>query len=362
MNSKFLGLDLNNKVLFDDMALIFSTSINLEILKDKKILVTGGTGTIMSYFILFLIYLNLTYKFNIKVKALIRNRDKFFEIFRKYLELDFLSYEIVDLNNENELSNLNFNADIVIHAASLASRKHYEKYPIQTILPNIIGTYNLLSYSLKKKVNSFIFLSTNNVYGESKKRNIDEEFSGDLDYLKFYNYYGQSKRTGELLCKAFSEQEKLKTIVLRIHHTYGPTIDLLNDDRVFSSFLKDALFTKTIKINSNGKAFRSFTYITDTVSGLITSLNSNKTFNVLNIANDKNFSSVEDLAMIISKFSDSKILFLNKIIKSDKKINFNTKSSVKKLRNYGWTPKVSNLIGFRKTYLYFKGIFKLKDH
>jgi len=354
-----LSLDLRNKVLLDDMALIFSNSINLDNLKDKKILVTGATGSILSYFILFLIYLNLNYKFNIKVKVLIRNKDKFSEIFRKYLDLDFLSYEILDLNNYTEITNLNFKADIVIHGASLASRMDYEKYPIETILPNIIGTYNLLSYSSKKKISSFIFLSTNNVYGESNNKNIEEEFSGNLDHLKFYNYYGQSKRTGELLCKAFSEQKKLQTIVLRIHHTYGPTIDLLNDDRVFSSFLKDALFTKEIFINSNGKASRSFTYITDTISGLISSLNSNTTFNVFNVANDKNFSTIKNLALIISKFSNTNIKILNSKLKSDKKVNFNTKSSVKKLRSYGWSPKVSNLLGFKKTYFYFKEKFHL---
>ena len=227
----------NNSILHEDMNNMYKIHNNWNELKNQKIYVSGGAGMIASYLILFLIFLNENYNYNIIIYAGIRTIEKGNRIFGDYMNKPYFHRiekdVILPLNEDLEL-------DYIVHAASLASPLYYGKVPVETMLPNVVGTYELLEYARKHVIKSFCFFSSGSVYGSVQNTAcVQEETVGQLDFLNLGNCYGESKRCGEALCKAYCSEYQVPVKMIRIHHTYGPTMDTENDKRVFSEFVNN---------------------------------------------------------------------------------------------------------------------------
>ena len=145
---------------------------------------------------MYLLHLNKKHKTNIKVLGLIRNRDKAKKVFKNQINNKNLLLVKIDLN---EKININGDINYIIHAASNASPIYYKSDPVGTILPNTIGTKNLLDLSVAKKIESFLFISSGEVYGDISSLTIDEKLYGNLDPLNLRSSYPLSKKIGEML-------------------------------------------------------------------------------------------------------------------------------------------------------------------
>ena len=164
--------------------------------------------------------------------------------------------------------------------------------------PNVIGTYNLLEFARQKKVKGFLFFSSGDVYGKMPDGigGVSEQEMGVMDPLDIHSCYGESKRMGETLCAAYSRQYGLPTTIARIGHTYGPTMDIENDSRVFASFMKNICEGKDIVLRSDGTAKRPFCYIADAVAAYLLILLCGEDGNAYNVCNTGQFISMNELA------------------------------------------------------------------
>ena len=322
-----------------------------EMLNEKRIYISGASGMIASYLVAYFIWLNETSGANIQIYAGVRSKDKAINRFGDYLYKEYFhlvqSDVLEDLPKELCL-------DYIIHAASLASPQYYGKQPVETMLPNIVGTFKLLEYAKRHSIGGFIFFSSGAVYGSiTGDTPIAEHHTGVMDFLTTGNIYGESNRCGEALCRAYAIEYSIPVKIARIIYTYSPTADIENDARVFSEFAGNIVKQQDIVLKSSGKAKRPFCYITDTITGLLKVLLIGNSAEAYNIANAEEFVSIYELAKILEKlFSYRKL----KVIKREREdsgyssslVESNPTVNVEKLRQLGWNSNVSIEEGFQR--------------
>lgn len=322
-----------------------------EMLNEKRIYISGASGMIASYLVAYFIWLNETFGANIQIYAGIRSKDKAINRFG-----DFLYREYFHLIQSDVLESLpeELCLDYIIHAASLASPQYYGKQPVETMLPNVIGTVKLLEYAKKHSITGFLFFSSGAVYGSIKGDTpIAEHHIGIMDFLTNGNMYGESKRCGEALCKAYAIEYAVPVNTARIIYTYSPTADIENDARVFAEFAGNIVNFQDIILKSSGKAKRPFCYITDTISGLLKILLIGKKGEVYNIANPDEFFSIYELAKKLEKLYLGRNLKVIKRKREDSGYNSslvesNPTVNVDKLKQLGWESKIAIEEGFQR--------------
>jgi UDP-glucuronate decarboxylase len=336
-------------LLNDDFSRISKLNIPWKKLKNKKFLITGGTGFIVSYLIKMLFLINEKKKLNITIDCTTRSINKTKILYGKKFTKNFLKIHKISLFNKIDIKG-RFN--YVIHAASLASPKYFKNNPIDVILPNIVGTINLLKFSEKKKLDKFVFFSSTGVNGflDDKIRPISEDVYGALDPTLIENSYLESKRMGENLCYAWFSQKNVPIQIVRPAITYGPGVQL-NDGRSYADFISSVVNNKDIELFSDGSALRNYCYISDFFSGLMIMLLKGKIGGTYNIANEEEISIKKLANLIVNKFFKKKKLKV--IYKSNNniiRVKYNrTTVSTKKLRSLGWRILTSLEDGFKRT-------------
>lgn len=211
-----------------------------------------------------------------------------------------------DIQNHFEI---NENVDYVIHLASCASPFAYSNYPINTLKSGSIGTINALGIARKHNA-KFFLASTSEIYGDPEISPQHENYWGNVNTLGPRSMYDESKRFAESATQAYITTHGLKANIARIFNTYGPNM-VFNDGRVVTNFIYQAINDKDITIYGDGTQTRSFSYIDDTINGIVKILNY-KSPEVFNIGNDEEVT-IKDLAKKIISLtgSKSKIKFLD---------------------------------------------------
>ncbi len=284
---------LNNRIIAEDMNDIMERNIPWKQFDGCNVLITGAGGMIGSYMVLTLLWLEKLDVF-VHVYAVVRNEDKFRNQFAELMDTGRLHIIVSDLSKS---ISIDAKIDYMIHAASLASSQFYQSYPMEVMAPNTIGTYHLLQLAKKHSVKGFLFFSSGEIYGSLQSEiNISEDISGRLNNLDIRNCYAESKRAGEAMCVAASTEYGIPTKIARIFHTYAPTLDVDHDKRVFSEFVHDIINRQDIVMKSDGKAKRSFCYITDAISALFLILLKGKSQEAYNVCQTKEFISIRELA------------------------------------------------------------------
>ncbi len=346
-----LIIDYNNPIIIQDMRTI-DDSIDSVLLFGKSVYISGASGMIASYLIAYLIWLNEQKSAKIQIFAGIRNKEKAYKRFGEYIEKPFFHLVLKDvifpLSVEKKI-------DYIIHAASLASPQFYGIYPVETMLPNIIGSYNLLEYSKANDVKSFLFLSSGAVYGTiSDIAEINESSIGTFCFTSKGNEYGESKRSGEALSIAYWREYRVPIKIARIHHTYGPTVDINEDKRVFSEFVSNIIRRENIVLKSSGLSKRAFCYISDVISGLLKILLSEEDGAVYNIGNPDAYISIADLADCLVELFPDRELSVIRDIRNETGYCASPEEKyvplcVDKLKKLGWKNQVGIKEGFKRT-------------
>jgi len=241
--------------------------------------------------------------------------------------------------------------DFVLHFASPASPKDYIEYPIETLKVGAFGTYNMLELARKKGA-VFILASTSEVYGDPQIHPQPEDYWGYVNPIGPRSVYDEAKRYAEALTMAYHRKYKLDVKIVRIFNTYGPRMKV-DDGRVVSNFIVQALKGEPITVYGDGSQKRSFCYVDDLVEGILRLMQTNY-IGVVNLGNPEEYT-VLQLAEIVKELtgSSSQIVF-HPLPQDDPRKRQPDISLAKKLLN--WEPKVSLREGLKRTIAYFQNI------
>ena len=332
---------MKKSIISEDMGRIVSSDIPWSKLKGKTVLITGASGMLPSYMALALAYLNEQSEGEkIHILASARNVEKMRQIYGPLLDRPYDCDE---------------RADYVIHGASHANTQDFCVDAAGTFLPNVIGTHALLEYARRSRASGFLFLSSGAVYGEIKENRITEDSVGLVDPLDLRNSYAEGKRAGEMLCSIWSRQYQVPTVVARISHTFGPTMDLSHDRRVFAEFVKNVLNDEDIVMKSDGSAVRPFCYLSDTTAALFYVLLKGISGEAYNVCNHEGYLSVLELANLMANLYPERGLKVvcqatphgDGEVERPAEVPCYTDNS--KLRSLGWKPHMSVKEGFQRT-------------
>lgn len=346
-----------NKIIYEDMQDIFQRNMEWSKFKNQTVLISGATGMLASYLVFFFIYLNETHSMNVRILLLIRNQEKVLKKFGKYLQKEYLKIYTFDINTEWDVSEP---VDYIIHAASLASPQYYTTMPVQVAAPNAIGTYYMLCLAKKKHVKKVLYFSTGDIYGmiTTGAERIAENMMGTMDPLDIHSCYGESKRMGETWCVAFAKEYEVPTVIARVWHSYGPTMDIKNDPRVFSSFMKCLCEKKDIVMLSDGSAKRAFCYVADAVAAFLLLLLKGKAGEAYNVCNSSAFLSIFELANVLVALRPEWNLKVIRKIRPvtdnylENQANHDNYPTEEKLKQLGWNCHVGVKEGFDRVLQY----------
>ena len=172
--------------------------------------------------------------------------------------------------------------DYVFHLASAASPVAYTEHPVNTLKAGSLGTINTLGLARKHGAEYFL-ASTSEVYGDPLVTPQNEEYWGNVNPNGERSMYDEAKRFAEAATATYARSYDLKTKIIRIFNTYGPNMQL-NDGRVVTNLIVQALNDEDLTIYGDGSQTRSFSYVSDTVAGIIAMMESNH-YEVFNIGN-----------------------------------------------------------------------------
>jgi dTDP-glucose 4,6-dehydratase len=246
----------------------------------------------------------------------------------------------------------------IYHLASPASpnkksERSYINFPVETLLANSVGTYNLLNLA-KEKNARFLFASTSEVYGNPEVSPQPETYFGNVNPNGVRSVYDEGKRFGEAMTFAYLRKFGVDARIVRIFNTYGPNMQK-DDGRVVSSFINQAITQIPLTIFGDGAQTRSFCYIDDMVEGLIRLMTADAAKGeVINLGNNDE-RKIVDIATIVKQMVGSASEIVHEELPEDDPLV--RKPDITKARNIlGWEPKVTLEEGLKKTIEYFRNV------
>ena len=239
--------------------------------------------------------------------------------------------------------------DYVFHLASAASPVAYTENPVNTLKAGSLGTINTLGLARKHGAEYFL-ASTSEVYGDPLITPQNEEYWGNVNPNGERSMYDEAKRFAEAATATYARSYDIKTKIIRIFNTYGPNMQL-NDGRVVTNLIVQALNDEDLTIYGDGSQTRSFSYVSDTVAGIIAMMES-KHYEVFNIGNPYEMT-VKELAETILKLTNSKSEIVYKPLPNDDPQQ--RRPDISKAKDkLDWEPKVGLETGLNTTIEWIK--------
>ncbi|MBI5134898.1 SDR family oxidoreductase [Candidatus Uhrbacteria bacterium] len=307
---------------------------------DKKtFLVTGGAGFIGSHLC------DALHSAGHEVICL----DNFFTGSKSNIR-HLLGSERFELVRQDVNDPLSFEVDEIYHLACPASPYYYQIDPVQTIKTNVQGMINVLE--LARRVGArVVHASTSEVYGDPTVHPQTEEYRGNVNVLSSRACYDEGKRCAETICMDYRRQYGVDVRIARIFNTYGPRM-AINDGRVVSNFIVQALQNKEITVFGDGSQTRSFQYVTDLIRGLLALMAAEGFYGPVNLGNPEEMTMLA-YAQLIRKLvgSRSSITFLPLPPDDPRQRRPDIRLASERLH---WNPQVSVNEGMRKTIEYFR--------
>ncbi|XP_014271499.1 UDP-glucuronic acid decarboxylase 1 [Halyomorpha halys] len=304
----------------------------------KRILVTGGAGFVGSHLV---------------DRLLIQGHevivvDNFFTGSKRNVD-HWVGHENFEIIHQDIVNPLYIEVDEIYHLASPASPPHYMYNPVKTIKTNTIGTINMLA--LAKRVGAKILIaSTSEVYGDPEIHPQPESYWGHVNPIGPRSCYDEGKRVSESLAFAYAKHYHVSVRIARIFNTYGPRMHM-DDGRVVSNFILQALRNKTITVYGHGNQTRSFQYVTDLIDGLVALMASNYTHPV-NLGNPVEYSIMEFAVYIKKLVGRNNPIGSTEAVEDDPQRRKPDITIARKMLK--WEPKVPLEEGLMKTIDYFR--------
>jgi len=305
----------------------------------KKILVTGGAGFIGSHLC----------KCLVKEGNYVICVDNFFTGSKDNVK-SLLNCDNFELIRHDITEDLRLEVEQIYNLACPASPPHYQYNAIKTAKTSVIGSMNMLG--LAKRVNARILqASTSEVYGDPKVHPQPECYWGHVNPIGIRSCYDEGKRMAETLFFDYNRQHDVDIKIIRIFNTYGPNMDI-NDGRVVSNFITQALKNEDITIYGTGEQTRSFCYVDDLVDGMIKMMNSDEGFKgPVNLGNPGEFTMLE-LAEKVIRLTNSSSKLVHRPLPSDDPTQRKPVIELAK-KELNWEPTIMLDEGLKKTIEYF---------
>ena len=238
--------------------------------------------------------------------------------------------------------------DRIFNLACPASPIHYQFNPVKTIKTSVMGAINMLGMAKRVKAR-ILQASTSEVYGDPAVHPQTEDYWGNVNPIGIRSCYDEGKRVAETLFMDYHRQNNVDIRIVRIFNTYGPRM-LMNDGRVVSNFIVQALKGEDLTIYGDGSQTRSFCYVDDLIEGFVRMMNQDKIIGPVNIGNPGEFTMLE-LAKEVLDLTGSKSKIVYKPLPGDPNIDL-AKSAL------GWEPTIPLRQGLEKTIVYFEELLK----
>jgi UDP-glucuronate decarboxylase len=303
-----------------------------------RVLVTGGAGFIGSHLCELLVNLNH------EVICL----DNYFTGSKKnvYPLLSRSGFEVI---RHDIINPIDLEVDQIYNLACPASPVFYQFNPVRTIQANVLGVTNMLELAKRTKAR-ILQASTSEVYGDPTVHPQREDYWGNVNPIGVRSCYDEGKRVAEALMVDYHRQFGVDIRIVRIFNTYGPRM-ALNDGRVVSNFIVQALLGEDITIYGKGEQTRSFCYVSDLVAGLMAMMNVNDFRGPVNLGNPGEFT-ILSLAEKVIKMTTSSSKLIFKDLPSDDPVRRRPDISLAK-EKLGWAPTIDLAAGLVRTIEYF---------
>lgn len=308
---------------------------NLSGFNGKKILITGSNGLICSAVADVLMCAVEEKIIETELYLAGRNEQRFRERFGQFCEKPYIHFVHY---NALEPVNFEFQADYIIHGAGNAHPNAYVKEPVETLLGNVQGVHEILSYARKHQCRRVLYISSSEVYGGKEGREpYHEDDYGFIDILNPRACYPSGKRAAETLCACYGAQHGLDVVIVRPGHIYGPTMTR-QDSRAFAQFARNVLAGEDIVMKSAGSQLRSYCYTTDCAAAILTVLLEGTSGEAYNISNRDSIVSIRQLAEAFAAASGRQVIFEKASDREQAGYNLMDNSSLNsdKLESLGW--------------------------
>ncbi|MFC1484016.1 UDP-glucuronic acid decarboxylase family protein [Candidatus Neomarinimicrobiota bacterium] len=313
-------------------------------IEPQRILVTGGAGFLGSH-----LCRELLRKGN-EVLCI----DNFFTGHKRNVN-DLLSNSSFELIRHDIVNPIFLEVDQIYNLACPASPVHYQYNPVKTVKTSVMGMIHMLG--LAKRVKARILqASTSEVYGDPQVHPQSESYWGYVNPVGFRSCYDEGKRCAETLCFDYHRQNHVEIKVARIFNTYGPNMDI-NDGRVVSNFIIQALQGQPLTIYGDGTQTRSFCYVDDMIQGLIALMESpGEITGPINLGNPKELT-IGDLAEAVLRLTKSSSKLEFHPLPDDDPLQRQPDISLAK-DQLSWQPSIDLEEGLIQTIEYFQSLLK----
>ena len=305
----------------------------------KKILVTGGAGFIGSHLCKKLL------EGNNYVYCL----DNFYSSHIDNIEemLDDKNFKLIE---QDIVETLELRVDQIYNLACPASPVSYQMEPVKTVETCFIGATNVLK--LAKKLNIRVLqASTSEVYGDPLVHPQHENYNGNVNPVGIRSCYDEGKRAAETLFFDYNRQFNVDIKVVRIFNTFGPKMQI-DDGRVVSNFICQALKGENISIYGDGNQTRSFCFVEDMVAGLISMMESEKFRGPVNLGNPQEIT-IKKLAEEVIEMTSSSSNIIHLDLPADDPIKRKPDISLAK-NKLNWQPRFTRRDGLRRLFIFSK--------
>ena len=336
---------------FADSHLLLERDLNWKAFEGVTFLVTGATGFLGKYIIHALHALNIMYKADIQIKAVVRDINRAHLIFRGISSDRNIEFVQFDFNSKTNLE-LHGELHYVIHAASIASPTEFVTRQQETMLPNIVGTINLLRLANESPdFRGFLYISSSEVYGKSESASpIKEHDLGQIDITSPRSVYAESKRSGELICHVWERSTKVPVAIARPFHTYGIGLRV-GDGRAFADFINSGIMGEDIAITGDASVTRAYCHAIDALDGFFRILSTPNVTGTYNVGNPAGVLTILELGKLIENISPRTKLYIRPPdvslaeIRSPNQILI---PEISRMRKLNWEPKISPREGLER--------------
>ena len=312
----------------------------------KKVLVTGGAGFVGSHLC----------KRLVKDENYVLCLDNFFTGSRDNVAelLDNPKFKIV---THDVVNPFHTDVDEIYNLACPASPIHYQYDPIKTTKTSVLGILNMLQLAQDNHA-KIMQASTSEIYGDPTQNPQKETYWGNVNPIGTRSCYDEGKRVAETFCMDYFMQYKLRVKIIRIFNTYGPKMDM-NDGRVISNFIVQALKGEDITIYGDGSQTRSFQYVDNLIEGMISVMATPDSFiGPINIGNPHEFTILQLAQKVIEMTNSKAKIVMKPLPQDDPKQRKPDITLAQEIIDYN--PNILLEEGLKKTIAYFEMLLSKK--
>lgn len=307
----------------------------------KRVLVTGGAGFIGSHLVEKLLTLGHQ----------VISLDNYFTGSRENL-FHLMSNPRLEVIRHDVVEPIWLEVDWVFNLACPASPVHYQFDPVRTVRTSVLGAINMLDLCRRTRAR-FLQASTSEVYGDPEVHPQTESYWGKVNPVGPRSCYDEGKRVAETLCADYHRQYGVEVRIVRIFNTYGPRL-AMDDGRVVSNLITQALRGEPLTIFGSGEQTRSFCYVEDLVNGLLAVISDSDPdfIGPVNLGNPHEITMLELAQEILKLTNSSSELIFRPLPQDDPRQR--RPDTTRARERFGWEPKIPLEVGLKQTVEYFQ--------